>query len=134
MSGLYIKGGAGLTARQRKFAEYYAECGNATQSAIKAGYSEKYAHTNASKLLNVDEVKEYIRELTEKGQRERIMSALERQALLSDIIRDKGETIGARLRAVEILNKMTGSYITDDDSEDIYKKLDSVLSSILSEP
>ncbi|MBR0529388.1 MAG: terminase small subunit [Ruminococcus sp.] len=123
-----------MTARQRKFAEYYAECGNATQSAIKAGYSEKYAHTNASKLLNVDEVKEYIRELTEKGQRERIMSALERQALLSDIIRDKGETIGARLRAVEILNKMTGSYITDDDSEDIYKKLDSVLSSILSEP
>ena len=123
-----------MTARQRKFAEYYAESGNATQSAIKAGYSEKYAHTNASKLLNVDEVKEYIRELTEKGQRERIMSALERQALLSDIIRDKGETIGARLRAVEILNKMTGSYITDDDSEDIYKKLDSVLSSILSEP
>lgn len=123
-----------MTARQRKFAEYYAESGNATQSAIKAGYSEKYAHTNASKLLNVDEIKEYIRELTEKGQRERIMSALERQALLSDIIRDKGETIGARLRAVEILNKMTGSYITDDDSEDIYKKLDSVLSSILSEP
>ena len=123
-----------MTARQRKFAEYYAESGNATQSAIKAGYSDKYAHTNASKLLNVDEVKEYIRELTEKGQRERIMSALERQALLSDIIRDKGETIGARLRAVEILNKMTGSYITDDDSEDIYKKLDGVLSSILSEP
>ena len=123
-----------MTARQRKFAEYYAEYGNATQSAIKAGYSEKYAHTNASKLLNVEEVKEYIRELTEKGQRERIMSALERQALLSDIIRDKSETIGARLRAVEILNKMTGSYITDDDSEDIYKKLDSVLSSILSEP
>lgn len=122
-----------MTARQRRFAEYYAEYGNATQSAIKAGYSEKYAHTNASKLLNVEEVKEYIRELTEKGQRERIMSALERQVMLSDIIRDKSEYIGARLRAVEILNKMTGSYITDDGGEDVYKKLDDVLSSILSE-
>lgn len=120
-----------MTARQRKFAEYYAECGNATQSAIKAGYSEKYAHTNASKLLNVDEVKEYIRELTEKGQRERIMSALERQALLSDIIRDKGETIGARLRAVEILNKMTGAYIPDTDNEEAYQKLQEVLDKII---
>ena len=120
-----------MTARQRKFAEYYAECGNATQSAIKAGYSEKYAHTNASKLLNVDEVKEYIRELTEKGQRERIMSALERQALLSDIIRDKSETIGARLRAVEILNKMTGVYIPDTDNEEAYKKLQEVLDKII---
>lgn len=122
-----------MTARQKKFAEYYAASGNATQSAIQAGYSEKYAHTNASKLLNVEEVKEYIRELTEKGQRERIMSALERQAMLSDIIRDKSEYIGARLRAVEILNKMTGSYINDDGGEDVYKKLDDVLSSISSQ-
>ena len=69
-----------MTARQRKFAEYYAKSGNATQSAVKAGYSKKFAHTNASRFLNVEEVKAYVRELTEKGQRERIMSALERQA------------------------------------------------------
>ena len=64
-----------MTARQRKFAEYYAKSGNATQSAVKAGYSKKFAHTNASRFLNVEEVKAYVRELTEKGQRERIMSA-----------------------------------------------------------
>ena len=80
-----------MTARQRKFAEYYAKSGNATQSAVKAGYSKKFAHTNASRFLNVEEVKAYVRDLTEKGQRERIMSALERQALLSDIARDSDE-------------------------------------------
>ena len=32
-----------MTARQKKFAEYYAQSGNTVQSAIKAGYSEKYA-------------------------------------------------------------------------------------------
>lgn len=122
-----------MTARQRKFAEYYSECGNATQSAIKAGYSEKYAHTNASKLLNVEEVKEYIRELTEKGQRERIMSAIERQAMLSDIARNNKEVIGARLKAIDILNKMTGAYIAGEDDDGPYKKLDEVLSFIRSE-
>lgn len=119
-----------MTSRQRKFAEYYAESGNATQSAIKAGYSEKYANTNASKLLNVEEVRAYIKELTEKEQQGRIMSALERQALLSDIIRDDNAYIGARLRAVEILNKMTGTYLPDNDNEDIYNKLQEVLDTI----
>ena len=103
-----------MTARQRKFAEYYAKSGNATQSAVKAGYSKKFAHTNASRFLNVEEVKAYVRELTEKGQRERIMSALERQALLSDIARDSDEGMPSRLRAIDLLNKMMGVYISQD--------------------
>ena len=117
-----------MTARQRKFAEYYAASGNATQSAIKAGYSAKYANTNASKLLTVDEVCNYIKELTEKEQSDRIMSALERQALLSDIIRDNKTHIGARLRAIEILNKMTGS--SELETHETEKKLDEVLNEI----
>ncbi|MEE6729888.1 terminase small subunit, partial [Pediococcus pentosaceus] len=32
-----------LTPRQKKFADNYIESGNATQSAIKAGYSKKTA-------------------------------------------------------------------------------------------
>lgn len=36
-----------LNARQKKFAEYYAECGNIVQSATKAGYSENYANSRA---------------------------------------------------------------------------------------
>ena len=40
-----------INERQHKFAEYYAQCGNTVQSAIKAGYSENYANKLAHKLL-----------------------------------------------------------------------------------
>ena len=55
-----------LTLKQQKFADEYIISGNATQSAIKAGYSEKYANTNAVKLLQNTTIKAYIDErLTE---------------------------------------------------------------------
>lgn len=40
-----------LTIKQKRFADEYIISGNATQSAIKAGYSKKYAATNTDKLL-----------------------------------------------------------------------------------
>lgn len=99
-----------MTERQKKFAEYYAQCGNAAQSAIQAGYSEKYAGQNADKLLKNTNIADYIRTLTEAAQTARIMTARERQALLSDIARDKENEPSDRIRAVDTLNKMTGEY------------------------
>lgn len=64
-----------LNARQKKFAEYYVQSGNAAESAVKAGYSAKYANTNASKLLQNTTIANYIRELSEKLKDERIMTA-----------------------------------------------------------
>lgn len=64
-----------LNARQRKFAEDYAQSGNAAESAVKAGYSAKYANTNASKLLQNTTIANYIKELSEKLKDERIMTA-----------------------------------------------------------
>lgn len=104
------KDGATVNARQKKFAELYAQSGNTVQSAIGAGYSENYANANACKLLENVRVSQYIRELTEKAQNERIMSACERQALLSDIARDKHEKTQDRVKAIDTLNKMTGEY------------------------
>ena len=51
-----------MNERQRKFADEYIKSGNATQSAISAGYSNKYANTNANKLLQNTTVKAYIDE------------------------------------------------------------------------
>ena len=51
-----------LTFKQQKFADEYIISGNATQSAIKAGYSEKYANTNAVKLLQNTTIKAYLDE------------------------------------------------------------------------
>ena len=49
-----------MTDKQRRFAdEYLIDC-NATQAAIRAGYSKNHAHTNANRLLQIAAVKEYI--------------------------------------------------------------------------
>ena len=42
---------ANLTPKQQRFVEEYLIDLNATQAAIRAGYSEKFAGTNADKLL-----------------------------------------------------------------------------------
>jgi len=41
----------GLNTKQTIFVEQYLQCWNATEAARRAGYSEKYLNTNASKLL-----------------------------------------------------------------------------------
>ena len=99
-----------LNVRQKKFAEYYAQSGNAADSAVKAGYSRKYAAQNADKLLKNTNISEYIKELTEKMKDERIMTAKDRQVMLSDIARSEVNEAADRIRAIDTLNKMTGEY------------------------
>lgn len=106
-----------MNERQKKFAEYYAQSGNTVQSAIKAGYSEKYANARAYEMLGNVGVAEYIRELSEKAQDERIMTAKERQVLLSDIAKDGDNDPADRIRAVDTLNKMTGEYVAKIQAE-----------------
>lgn len=101
-----------MTPRQRKFAEHYAATGNVVQSAVAAGYSENYANGRAYELLENVGVASYLREITEKAQDERIMTAKARQVLLSDLARDPEQAAADRIRAVDTLNKMTGEYVT----------------------
>lgn len=53
---------AKLSAKQQRFVEEYLIDLNATQAAIRAGYKEKYAHTNANKLLQNTTIQQYISE------------------------------------------------------------------------
>lgn len=106
-----------LNARQRKFAEYYAQSGNTVQSAIQAGYSENYANANACKLLENVRVVEYIKQLSDRLKDERIMSAKDRQVALSDIARNDGQDTSDRIRAIDTLNKMTGEYTVKVDAK-----------------
>nr|DAU44722.1 MAG TPA: Terminase small subunit [Caudoviricetes sp.] len=76
-----------LTEKQKKFADYYIELGNATQAAIKAGYSKKTANTIAAQNLAKLSIKNYIDERMEQIASERIMSAqeiLERLSLIAN--------------------------------------------------
>ncbi len=49
-----------LTQKQKLFADEYIKSGNAMQSAIKAGYSEKYAKSSSAKMLENVGIKSYI--------------------------------------------------------------------------
>ena len=75
-----------LTEKQKKFADFYIKLGNATQAAIKAGYSEKTARFTGAENLTKPNIKKYIDDRMEKLASERIMSAqeiLERLSLIA---------------------------------------------------
>lgn len=66
-----------LNARQKAFCEFYVASGNATEAAIKAGYSKRTAKSIGQRLLTFVNVKKYIDELMQKLESERIASAEE---------------------------------------------------------
>ena len=76
-----------LNARQKSFCEYYVACGNATESAIKAGYKEKYAGVNADKLLKNTNISKYIKKITEEHTNNRIAKAEEILEFLTATLR-----------------------------------------------
>lgn len=113
-----------MTEKQKRFCDFYIETGNATQAAIKAGYSSKYANTNASKLLQNTTIKSYIDKRLAEMKNKRTADAQEVLEYLTAVMRGeyKEETIiglgegeqtivdidvGAkdRLKAAELLGK-----------------------------
>ncbi|MBZ5949254.1 terminase small subunit [Leuconostoc gasicomitatum] len=83
-----------LTPKQKKFADEYIKTGNATQSAIEAGYSKKYANTNAPKLLQNTTLKQYIEKCMADIASNRVMSYTEAVELLTSIARgEEKETV-----------------------------------------
>ena len=100
-----------LNVRQKAFCEFYVASGNATESAIKAGYSNNYANAQTYKLLEKVGIKKYIKELQEKAKTSRIMTAIERREFLTELIKNGNEKAADRLKALDILNKMDGEYM-----------------------
>ncbi|MBS9774595.1 MAG: terminase small subunit [Tenacibaculum sp.] len=59
-----------LTEKQKQFCEEYIVDLNATQSAIRAGYSERTAHSIGNENLIKPEIQNYIQELKKKRAKE----------------------------------------------------------------
>lgn len=93
-----------MNEKQKKFAFYYLSTFNATQSAIKAGYSKNTAHAQGHRLLKVPEIKEYINNELEK-QKEFLPNKTELQLFWAKIMRDENEKITSRLAASSYLAK-----------------------------
>ena len=100
-----------MTHRQELFIQEYIKTGNATNSAIKAGYSERTAKSIGQRLLTFVDIKKRIEELSQKVANNNIMSAKERQEYLSKLINRDDVKVSDKLKALDILNKMTGEYI-----------------------
>ena len=76
-----------LTPKQKAFAEEYIKCGNATEAARKAGYSEKAARQIATENLSKPSISEYIRQRMEQIDAQRVASADEVMRFFSSVMR-----------------------------------------------
>ena len=113
-----------LTPKQQKFADYYIETGNATESAIRAGYSKRTAKEIGSENLTKLHISSYIDERMKQLQSERIADATEVLETLTSVLRGQkkgtalvgagmGEqdvmqvepTVAEKIRAAELLGK-----------------------------
>lgn len=118
-----------MTTRQKKFCDEYLISGNATDAAIKAGYSPKTAKNIGSENLAKPDIKAYIQEQLEQLHSEKIADATEVLQYLTSVMRGEhkeevpllcGEgvqtlapkEVGAkeRLKAAELIGKRFGLF------------------------
>lgn len=76
-----------LTPKQKAFADYYIELGNATEAANKAGYKGNNLNRIASENLSKLDIKQYIEERMKEIESDRIAKAEEVLAFLSASLR-----------------------------------------------
>jgi phage terminase small subunit len=118
-----------LNEKQQLFSDYYIETLNATQSAIKAGYSKKTAYSQGQRLLKHVEIRDYIDGIMAKKDSKRIASQNEILEILTKIIRgeeteelytmsgdkiNKKPKISDRLKAIELLGKRYNLFDKDN--------------------
>ena len=131
---------AKLTAKQQRFCDEYLIDLNATQAAIRAGYSSNYANTNASKLLQITTVKEFIKKRMDEKEKKLIADQDEVLRYLTSVLRGESQSTEIvvegcgdgcseartilkepsekdRLKAAELLGKRYGLYTDRVETE-----------------
>ena len=78
-----------MNARRKRFVQEYLKSGNATQAAIKAGYSKKTARQLGQRLLSFVDIKAEIARLSQAVEDASICSIAERKQILSEIARGR---------------------------------------------
>lgn len=109
-----------LTEKQRRFIDYYVETANATESAIKAGYSEKTARQIGAENLSKLDI--FIKERMENKNSERIASQDEVLEYLTRVMRgqekdqfDLEASLQDRTKCAELLGKRYGTFVDKKD-------------------
>ena len=78
---------AKMTEKQKRFCDEYLVSLNATQAAIRAGYSPHYANTNASKLLQITTIKDFLQKRMAEKEKELIADQDEVLKYLTAVMR-----------------------------------------------
>jgi phage terminase small subunit len=110
-----------LTPKQEKFVQGIIE-GKSQADAYRSAYStknmtDKTIREEASRLMSDPNVSARVKELRGQVIKSTIMSAQERMEWLTDLIKNTNEGTTDRLRAIDIINKMTGEYVTKIDAD-----------------
>ena len=100
-----------MNPRQKKFADEYIIGKNATEAAIKAGYSKKWAGTNADKLLKNTNVQKYIKKRDVELERPTIAKMVEVKEFWTTTMRNPNVEMKDRLKSSENLAKASGEFM-----------------------
>jgi phage terminase small subunit len=104
------EGGTTMTEKQKRFCDEYLVDYNATQAAVRAGYSAKSAYSIGEENLRKPELKTYIDERLEQLRSAKTATATEVMEFLTEVMRDEGEGSVSRLKAAELLGKRFGLF------------------------
>ena len=119
-----------MTERQDKFIDIYSKTGNATQSAIEAGYSQKTAKQKGYELKNL--LRKEINEQTQRVLADHVPSSIKWLSELAETSESDSVRLGAikdlldraGLKPVERIEQTTVEKMSD---EEIQRELDSLL-------
>ena len=90
---------AKMTAKQKRFCDEYLTDLNATQAAIRSGYSEKTAYSIGNENLKKPELKKYIEERMAEKEAELIAKQDEVMKYLTSVMRrEKTESVVVTLQ------------------------------------
>ncbi|MEF9952946.1 MAG: terminase small subunit [Clostridium sp.] len=105
-----------LTPKQKAFADYYIELGNATEAAIKAGYSKKTAAVIGAENLIKPNIKAYIDQRIKELDDKAIARQEEVLKYLTKVMRGEEseevvvtENIGDFMSEARIIKKQVGA-------------------------
>lgn len=120
-----------LTEKQKRFCEEYLIDLNATQAAIRAGYSKRTARSQGQRMLTHVDIQMHLKEL--------MSSRAARVEITADTVLGELAKIAAaevdikgsdKMKALELLGKHLGLFQNNADNSEALAKLDEVLGKI----
>lgn len=100
-----------LTEKQKRFADYYIETGNASESAIRAGYSKKTACETGYENLRKPHIADYVKERNKELESPRIANMTEVKEFWTSFLRSDTIDSKDRLKASEFIAKTNGAFL-----------------------